>query len=641
MRKMMFLLALAGAAAGCTNDGSSDMQYPETASRLTAELQPGSRTVLGDDGLKVLWEDQDRLGVFSDKGDANVSFLLSEGAGESVGLFEGALSKGAVPQYVYYPYSPDAGVSTTSLAVTIDAVQTQNGATASIGANDFKIGSYDAEQKRFSLHNKLSLLAFTIDDLTGTELAGQPLDKIVFTVQNRDLAGDFTADLTAPAAALKTVSAVSEVTLSFSEKPALETSVSGWLLVNPVVMEGDPMSVTIYAGSKKATLTAAASKNYEAGMRYTMPLHISTLVADGSMTIETLSEPLPTPEIKVFRKTHGMIVAEFVQSIDDYETHGRTFNIQLMEGDQVLRSYDKYSFKYGAKNGTIYSYLYNRYAFGGLKASTTYTIRVQAVSLDNARFDDSSWASLDVTTEAVPELGEKVLLYKDFEDSRYGGSSIDNAWAHKVKDSQASIDWTEEAIDDVLAVSVCHPMACLEDVFGTKQHVSYRTVHWSDYAWSSDTADNIGIFPVCGALKFGSASAIGKLTTPTMSSLGVDAATNVVLSFNAAPYYEPNLATGMFETAPNVGSGTTFVVTINGDGTFTDGTQMLTLHSRTPVETGADAKGYMEYTLHTLPVTGVTGATTFTIATSLDGTGAVTGSNSCRMWLDDLRIERE
>jgi len=49
----------------------------------------------------------------------------------------------------------------------------------------------------------------------------------------------------------------------------------------------------------------------------------------------------------------------------------------------------------------------------------------------------------------------------------------------------------------------------------------------------------------------------------------------------------------------------------------------------------------MEYTLHTLRVTGATGATTFTIATSLDGTGAVTGSNSCRMWFDDLRIERE
>ena len=174
---MMCLLALAGVMAGCTNDGSSELQRPETTIRLTAELQQGSRTVLGDDGLKVLWENQDRLGVFSDKGDANVSFLLSEGAGESVGRFEGALSKGAVPQYVYYPYSADAGTSTATLAVTVDAEQTQNGTTASIGANDFKIGSYDAAQKRFSFRNKLSLLAFTVDDLTGSELFGQPLDR--------------------------------------------------------------------------------------------------------------------------------------------------------------------------------------------------------------------------------------------------------------------------------------------------------------------------------------------------------------------------------------------------------------------------------------------------------------------------------
>ena len=179
IREMMCLLALAGVMAGCTNDGSSELQRPETTIRLTAELQQGSRTVLGDDGLKVLWENQDRLGVFSDKGDANVSFLLSEGAGESVGRFEGALSKGAVPQYVYYPYSADAGTSTATLAVTVDAEQTQNGTTASIGANDFKIGSYDAAQKRFSFRNKLSLLAFTVDDLTGSELFGQPLDRDV------------------------------------------------------------------------------------------------------------------------------------------------------------------------------------------------------------------------------------------------------------------------------------------------------------------------------------------------------------------------------------------------------------------------------------------------------------------------------
>ena len=208
---MMCLLALAGVMAGCTNDGSSELQRPETTIRLTAELQQGSRTVLGDDGLKVLWENQDRLGVFSDKGDANVSFLLSEGAGESVGRFEGALSKGAVPQYVYYPYSADAGTSTATLAVTVDAEQTQNSTTASIGANDFKIGSYDAAQKRFSLRNKLSLLAFTVDDLTGSELFGQPLDRIVLAVDNRDLSGDFTADLTDPEAAS------AESTLSFSD----------------------------------------------------------------------------------------------------------------------------------------------------------------------------------------------------------------------------------------------------------------------------------------------------------------------------------------------------------------------------------------------------------------------------------------
>ena len=138
-----------------------------------------------------------------------------------------------------------------------------------------------------------------------------------------------------------------------------------------------------------------------------------------------------------------------------------------------------------------------------------------------------------MTTDAAPVLGDKVLLYKDFEDARYGGSSIDNAWAHKVKGTQASIDYTEESVEDALPVSVCHPMGCMEDAFGTKQHASYRAVHWSDYAWSADKADNTGLFPVCGALKFGSASAIGKLTTPTLASLGVDAPANAVVQRRA------------------------------------------------------------------------------------------------------------
>ena len=65
----------------------------------------------------------------------------------------------------------------------------------------------------------LSLLAFTVDDLTGSELFGQPLDRIVLAVDNRDLSGDFTADLTDPEAALMPVSASAESTLSFPASP--------------------------------------------------------------------------------------------------------------------------------------------------------------------------------------------------------------------------------------------------------------------------------------------------------------------------------------------------------------------------------------------------------------------------------------
>ena len=47
-----------------------------------------------------------------------------------------------------------------------------------------------------------------------------------------------------------------------------------------------------------------------------MPLDVNELVADGSMTVETLLRRASAPGIKVFRKTHGMIVAEFEQSVN-------------------------------------------------------------------------------------------------------------------------------------------------------------------------------------------------------------------------------------------------------------------------------------------------------------------------------------
>lgn len=628
MNKIYCMLMLAAAVTGCAKDEAQPSDVPQKLTRITAEIDETriSRTTLGEDGLKVLWSEGDKIGVFS-SADDNAFFTLKEGAGSNTAVFEGRLSAGAAPSMAYYPYAAVSEATETAWPVTVAAEQSQSGTAAEIGANDIKIGAYNAGAGKFEFRNKLSLLCFRISDLDGSEMAGLPLSKLTFAVAGRDIAGIFQADLTHSDAALKAVAATDAVTLNFGAAPALNGEVLGWCLVNPSVKTGDELLVTLYAGDKKAELKVQAAKEYAEGMRYMMPVEVNRLVAAGSMVVTTDKKKLATPAISVFRKSHGLIVADFDFAAD--YPNGRKYNIELLDASgKTIRTHNAVNFKYGGSGGTNYTYLYNRYAFGGLEPSTKYTVRAQFVSQNTAAYVDSDWAELEVTTEAAPQIAENVLLFKDFDAIRWGGSPVDMAWGPALATAvQTSADFTNE---DALTFTLGHPVRCMEDAFGVKMNASFLTRYWD--GWNKEGCT--GVYPVCGALKFGSGGAKGVLVTPTLGSLGMTAeTTSVTLSFKSHAYYEPNKATGSYETDPFIVCGADFKVLVYaGEGTFSNGEAVLELKNKTPAESGADAKKSLVWTEHTVVVTGVTPDTRLAVSTE--------NTTMFRMWLDDLKIVR-
>lgn len=154
--------------------------------------------------------------------------------------------------------------------------------------------------------------------------------------------------------------------------------------------------------------------------------------------------------------------------------------------------------------------------------------------------------------------------------------------------NQLDLDYdAEESIE----LYVVYPIRCMEDSFNTaKLPEQYRRKYWSGWDWSDigekDIAkkSNTGLFLICGAVKFGSGSAYGRMTTPALGQYGLSGVSDIVVSFKACPYTEPNLTTGNLMVSPYILCGATFNISIwAGAGTFENGSTEMTLTNLTPI----------------------------------------------------------
>ena len=294
MKKIITLaLLLSAVLVGCQRENESE--FANINSRRSSEVEiigkivtPETRTSL--DGLVIRWVEGDAIGVFN-ASDKNIKgTLASSSAGSTEGLFT-VLSTGGTPSYAYYPYTAAATCTKTSVTLSLPATQEQSGSGPDM-QYDVKAGRYvsgnTAEKFRFEFKEKMALLNFVL--LPGTDLAGDVLNSISFTAENRTLAGTYTLNLSNLDAALTFSStAYSTVTLNFASSPELTASanVDGWMFVNPSVVSGDNLEIKVKTDKHIVTVNAQAAKDFLAGYKYNMPLDIAALVASGKATVSS------------------------------------------------------------------------------------------------------------------------------------------------------------------------------------------------------------------------------------------------------------------------------------------------------------------------------------------------------------------
>ena len=86
-----------------------------------------------------------------------------------------------------------------------------------------------------------------------------------------------------------------------------------------------------------------------------------------------------------FEVTHNMAIVEW--DIDAAQQSDTKTSLQLLEGSKLIYNFSKWGLP-SAK------YKFPRFVFGGLKANTTYTARIQRISADASKFGDSGGVNI-------------------------------------------------------------------------------------------------------------------------------------------------------------------------------------------------------------------------------------------------------
>lgn len=93
------------------------------------------------------------------------------------------------------------------------------------------------------------------------------------------------------------------------------------------------------------------------------------------------------------------------------------------------------SYKYTINDGAAQSAAINSASISGLEASTTYTIKVQAISGDTSKYTDSAWGTTTVTTAAAGGGGGNTgELHPSLQGSNYYLIQLDAVTYEKIKD---------------------------------------------------------------------------------------------------------------------------------------------------------------------------------------------------------------
>ncbi len=288
LTRASFIAAATFVVSACSTDnqfsqgGTRNTVIEATATAPHAENGTDSRTAVDpteytSGQIGVNWLPSDKIGVFGDKGSANVPFDNQSATEKASTTFAGTLKDGEKPLYAYYPYHL-ADESSVPSALKGTLALTQHYSTASRQLEgDWKVGTLrDGSTTQFAFDHIFAFLRFEIN-AGGTEIAGERLKSVSLRISGVQLGGDFSYDMTTGSCAFTPASDADCVTMEWTDTPTLTASTFyGYMNVAPAEgIAGKDIDITIttdlHIVTFKRQLTAGG---FEPNTYYTVPLRL-------------------------------------------------------------------------------------------------------------------------------------------------------------------------------------------------------------------------------------------------------------------------------------------------------------------------------------------------------------------------------
>ena len=247
------------AAVSCANKENTE---PETPSRSPMQFSAGTpaladfssdvRTAIGEDGMSVLWSEDDVIGIF----DTRINkFDLIAGAGTSTGRFSGF----ALPEtqlYALYPYDETASISGSTISATLPSVQY----SVADGTFDTMLNPAVAKpdaSNNLAFDHVAAMLKITIDGGISSAV------KSISLAADKSLAGAYTVDMSQDTFSAVAASSETPVSVSLTGKDGANLAADPYyLVILPGTYSNLTLTVTLADGTAAtgtiSNLTVAA-----------------------------------------------------------------------------------------------------------------------------------------------------------------------------------------------------------------------------------------------------------------------------------------------------------------------------------------------------------------------------------------------
>ena len=148
--------------AGCAKDENiNGMKDMEGNAILQADIEGKTDTrTLVDNDNRVLWAENDRIGVFGNQNTQNAEFALVTPAGNASATFKGRLAKDEEALFAYYPYHQEAMLSGQTATLLFPSTYTYDGSSQAP-----MIACRDGNSGNFTFRHTCGLLRITLYDI--------------------------------------------------------------------------------------------------------------------------------------------------------------------------------------------------------------------------------------------------------------------------------------------------------------------------------------------------------------------------------------------------------------------------------------------------------------------------------------------